>query len=179
MNGDPLPVEHGYPVRLVVPSWYGVASVKWLTEIDVIGAPFEGYFQTDRYVYEHEHDGQVIREAVRQQRVRSVIVTPSDGQEVQTGDVVVRGLAWSGAAPIAGVDVAVNGGPWRAATLIGERRLHSWQWWELHTQVDGDGPTTIRARATDLTGRTQPNEPQPNRLGYGANAIHTIRIHPR
>ena len=156
MNGDPLPVEHGYPVRLIVPSWYGVASVKWLTEIDVIDAPFEGYFQTDRYVYDYEDDGRAVREPVRHQRVRSVIVTPSDGQEVDAGDVVVRGLAWSGAAPIASVDVAVADGPWQPATLIGERRMHSWQWWELRTQVDGHESTTIRVRATDLAGRTQP-----------------------
>ncbi len=179
MNGDPLPVEHGYPVRLVVPSWYGVASVKWLTEIDVIDAPFEGFFQTDRYVYDYEDDGRAVREPVRHQRVRSVIVTPSDGQEVDAGDLVVRGLAWSGAAPIASVDVAVADGPWQPATLIGERRMHSWQWWELRTRVDGHESSTIRVRATDLAGRTQPNEPQRNRLGYGANAIQTITIQPR
>ena len=57
MNGEPLPVQHGYPLRLVVPGWYAVASVKWLTEIEVIGDTFDGFFQTDRYVYEWERDG--------------------------------------------------------------------------------------------------------------------------
>ena len=64
MNGEPLPVQHGYPLRLVVPGWYGVASVKWLTEIEVIDRPFEGYYQTDRYVYERERRRQWSREPV-------------------------------------------------------------------------------------------------------------------
>jgi hypothetical protein len=88
-------------------------------------------------------------------------------------------VAWSGAAPIAGVDVSVGDGPWQSAQLIGERRRHSWQWWELLTQVDGEGPTSVRARATDLAGRAQPDSPNWNRLGYGGNAIQTISVHVR
>jgi DMSO/TMAO reductase YedYZ molybdopterin-dependent catalytic subunit len=100
MNGELLlPVEHGYPLRLVVPSWYAVASVKWLTEIEVIGSPFEGFFQTERYVYETQPNGSTVREPVRLQNVRSVITEPSTGQDVTTGDLVIRGVAWSGAAP--------------------------------------------------------------------------------
>jgi DMSO/TMAO reductase YedYZ molybdopterin-dependent catalytic subunit len=57
MNGEPLPLEHGYPMRLIVPGWYAVASVKWLTEIEVIGSPFTGFFQAKRYIYETRRDG--------------------------------------------------------------------------------------------------------------------------
>jgi DMSO/TMAO reductase YedYZ molybdopterin-dependent catalytic subunit/rhodanese-related sulfurtransferase/glyoxylase-like metal-dependent hydrolase (beta-lactamase superfamily II) len=176
MNGEVLPLEHGRPVRLVVPGWYAVASVKWLTCIDVVGQPFEAYFQTDRYVYEWERDGGIVREPVRLQQVRALITEPADGATVPAGNVVVRGVAWSGAASIDRVDVSVGGDAWQRARLLGERRRHSWQWWELLTHCDARGACTIGARATDLAGRTQPKRPAWNRLGYGGNAIQTVTV---
>jgi DMSO/TMAO reductase YedYZ molybdopterin-dependent catalytic subunit len=176
MNGEPLPLEHGYPMRLIVPGWYAVASVKWLTEIEAIGSPFTGYFQAKRYVYETRRNGAVAREPVRLQQVRSVITQPSAGQEVAAGDLVVRGVAWSGAAPIDKVEVSIGTGPWQNARLIGQRHRHSWQWWELLTRIDSPGQTTLRARATDLAGRTQPERPHWNRLGYGGNAVHNVPL---
>jgi len=179
MNGEPLPLEHGYPLRLIVPSWYAVASVKWLTEIEVIGSPFEGFFQTERYVYETERNQITVREPVRLQNVRSIITEPADGQGVTAGDLVIRGVAWSGAAPIEKVEVSVGAGPWRVAGLIGQRRRHSWQWWETPVRLDRPGQTALRARATDLAGRTQPERPRWNRLGYGGNAVHTVALRVR
>jgi DMSO/TMAO reductase YedYZ molybdopterin-dependent catalytic subunit/rhodanese-related sulfurtransferase len=176
MNGEPLPLEHGYPLRLIVPGWYAVASVKWLTEIEAIGSPFTGFFQTKRYLYETQCNGTVACEPVRLQQVRSVITQPSTGQEVSAGDLVVRGVAWSGAAPIDKVEVSIGHGPWQSARLIGQRHSHSWQWWELLTHVDSPGETTLRARATDLAGRTQPERPRWNRLGYGGNAVQHVPL---
>ena len=176
MNGEPLPLQHGRPVRLIVPGWYSVASVKWLTEIEVIGHPFEAFFQTQRYIYEWERDGAVVREPVRLQRVRALIAEPTEGASVKAGELVVRGVAWSGAAPIERVDVSINEGPWQPARLVGEHRRHSWRWWELFTQRDVRGPSTVRARATDQAGNTQPEQPEWNRLGYGGNVIQTITI---
>jgi DMSO/TMAO reductase YedYZ molybdopterin-dependent catalytic subunit len=176
MNGEPLPLEHGYPLRLIVPGWYAVASVKWLTEIEAIGSPFTGFFQAKRYVYETQHNGSVAREPVRLQQVRSVITQPSAGQEVTAGDLLVRGVAWSGAAPIDIVEVSVGSGPWQNARLIGQQHRHSWRWWELLTRIDSPGETTLRARATDLAGRTQPGQPRWNRFGYGANAVQNIPL---
>jgi len=176
MNGEPLPLEHGYPMRLIVPGWYAVASVKWLTEIEIIGSPFTGFFQTRRYIYETQRNGNVEREPVRLQQVRSVITQPSAGQEVPAGDLVVRGVAWSGAAPVDKVEVSIGTGPWQNARLIGQRHRHSWQWWELPTRIDSPGQTTLRARATDLAGRTQPERPNWNRLGYGGNAVQDVPL---
>jgi DMSO/TMAO reductase YedYZ molybdopterin-dependent catalytic subunit len=176
MNGEPLPLEHGHPLRLIVPGWYAVASVKWLTEIEVIGSPFTGFFQAQRYVYETERDGGVAREPVRLQQVRSIITQPSAGQQLTVGDLAVRGVAWSGAAPIGKVEVSIGIGPWQNARLIGQRHRHSWQWWELLTRIDTPGETTLRARATDLAGRTQPERPHWNRLGYGANAVQNVPL---
>jgi DMSO/TMAO reductase YedYZ molybdopterin-dependent catalytic subunit len=179
MNGEPLPVQHGYPVRLVVPGWYAVTSVKWLTDIEVIDTAFEGYFQSERYFYEWEREGGVIREPVSLQRVRSLICEPAAGDDVECGDLTLRGVAWSGAAPIARVEVSVDGGPWVDARLIGGQARHRWQWWELVARVERPGEVVLRARATDCDGATQPDEAEWNRLGYGANAVHSVLIHAR
>jgi hypothetical protein len=72
--------------------------------------------------------------------------------------------------------VSIGDGAWQTARLIGGRHRHSWQWWELSTRVDAAGPTTVRARATDLAGRTQPPRPAWNRLGYGANAVQSVPV---
>ena len=176
MNGEPLPLQHGYPLRVIVPGWYAVTSVKWLAEIELTDRPFDGFFQVDRYVFEWESDQGTTIEPVRLQRVRSLITEPSEGAEVPLGDAVIRGVAWSGAAPIGSVDVSIDGQPWQAATLVGERRRHRWQWWELITRFTEPGPVTIRSRATDLAGRTQPERVEWNRLGYGGNAIQTVEV---
>jgi DMSO/TMAO reductase YedYZ molybdopterin-dependent catalytic subunit len=174
MNGEPLPIQHGFPLRLVVPGWYGVASVKWLTEIEVTDQPFEGHFQTEKYVYYWNRNGQETREPVMLQRVRALITEPAPGQEAGPGELVVRGVAWSGAGPIAKVEVSVNDGDWRDARLVGERKRHSWQWWELIARFDRPGEVTLRARATDMAGRTQPERAEWNKLGYGNNGIHQV-----
>ncbi len=176
MNGEPLPLQHGKPLRLIVPSWYAVASVKWLTGIEVIDEPFQGHYQTDKYWYEWQRDGRVVREPVTLQRVRSLITEPAPGQEIPPGDMTIRGVAWSGAALVKRVEVRVGGGDWQEARLIGERRRHSWQWWELITHAPRGSAVTIRARATDLADRMQPDCPEWNRHGYGNNAIHQVEV---
>ena len=176
MNGDPLPVQHGYPLRLIVPSWYGVASVKWLTEIELVDRPFEGPYQTDKYWYEWSRAGRIVREPVTLQRVRALITEPQPDQEIRSDELTVRGVAWSGAASIARVEVSVEDGHWHEARLVGDRKRHSWQWWELITGVPRPGTATLRARATDLAGRSQPEDAEWNRLGYGNNSIHEVQV---
>jgi DMSO/TMAO reductase YedYZ molybdopterin-dependent catalytic subunit len=176
MNGEPLPVQHGYPLRVIVPDWYAVASVKWLTEIEILDRPFVGHYQTDKYHYEWERAGQIVREPVTLQQVRALITDPAPSQDVPRGELAVRGVAWSGAAPIARVEVSVNGEAWQDARLIGERQRHRWQWWEMIIRVQDVGSFVVRARATDLAGRTQPDVAEWNRLGYGNNAIQGVPI---
>ena len=129
MNGQPLPARHGYPVRLVVPGWYAVASVKWLADIRVVEEPFQGFFQAARYVYERDRGGVSTSEPVRLQRVRALITRPGSGQELACGGLIVRGVAWSGAAPIERVEVSVAGGRWQKARLVGVAAAHGWQQW--------------------------------------------------
>ena len=176
MNGEPLPVKHGAPLRLVVPGWYAVASVKWLTGIRVASAAFDGYFQTGHYVYELPRGGTLVREPVRMQRVRALITEPRSGQRHSRDELTVCGVAWSGAAPIARVQVSVAGGAWQDARLTGESSAHGWQRWKYLARAVRPGETTLRARATDLAGHTQPEQPEWNRRGYGGNFIHEVRV---
>jgi DMSO/TMAO reductase YedYZ molybdopterin-dependent catalytic subunit len=170
MNGEPLPAEHGFPLRLVVPGWYGMASVKWLSEIEVVDRPFAGYFQVDRYVVENEPLSRV--------RVRALITEPPPNAIVPRGDLLIRGFAWSGRAPVTRVDVAV-GDRWADARLPDEPLRYAWRRWELTTRVDDVGPLVLRARATDASGDTQPDRPFWNRLGYGNNVVHSVRVDVR
>jgi DMSO/TMAO reductase YedYZ molybdopterin-dependent catalytic subunit len=176
MNGAPLPARHGFPLRLVVPGWYAVASVKWLTEIDVTDEPFTGFFQDEHYVFEWQRSDRLVREPVRLQRVRSLITEPADGSRLAAGDLTVSGLAWSGAAPVVRVAVAIGGDPWRDARLLDRERPSGWQRWSLTVPWTPAGATRIRARAFDAAGHAQPAEPEWNPRGYGGNFVHEITV---
>jgi DMSO/TMAO reductase YedYZ molybdopterin-dependent catalytic subunit len=156
-----------------------MASVKWLTEIDVISEPFRGHYQTGTYFFEWQRDGRMMREPLSLQRVRSIITEPEPDAEVEPGEMPIRGVAWSGGASIARVEVSIGGGLWLDAHLVGERKRHSWQGWELLARLEQRGSTMISARATDMAGRTQPDVAEWNRLGYGNNAIQTICVNVR
>lgn len=170
MDGAPLTPDHGAPVRLIVPGWYGMASVKWLARLDVLTTPFTGYFQTRRYVYETP-DGVV---PVSQALVKSMIVSPADGHRTER-DIVVRGWAWSGAGPITRVDVQVDDGPWMPADLGAP--LSRWAWTPFSCAVSlPAGAVQLRSRATDASGAMQPERIVWNTLGYGNNAIRRITV---
>jgi DMSO/TMAO reductase YedYZ molybdopterin-dependent catalytic subunit len=176
MNGEPLPARHGFPVRLVVPGWYAVASVKWLTDMEVTEEPFTGYFQDTHYVYEWQRDGRRVREPVRLQRVRALITAPASGHRLQAGDLHIGGVAWSGSAPITRVEVGVGNGPWQDARLVGEPEGYGWQRWELFVAGLPPGLALIRARAYDAAGHDQLTEPEWNSLGYGGNFVHEVAV---
>lgn len=175
MNGEPLPVQHGYPVRLIVPGWYGMAAVKWLTDVTVTDRAFAGPYQTGSYHYEWGRGGQLVLEPITLQRVRSLITEPLAGEQIDAGQLIIRGVAWSGAAPIARVEVSVGDRPWQAAQLLDTRSRYHWQRWKLITKVNR-GETTIKARAADLAGCIQPETADGNRWGYGNNAIQQVAI---
>ncbi len=175
MNGDPLPLDHGFPLRVIVPGWYAVASVKWLNEIEVTDVPFQGYFHSQRYYFAQLQGGDVTAEPVTRIRVRSLITHPAEGEAINPGHVAIRGLAWSGSAHVSRVDVSVAG-EWKEAHLQGSARPNSWRRWELMTRIEQLGEVKIRARAHDATGQVQPEQADWNRLGYGNNSIQTITV---
>lgn len=172
MAGEPLSVDHGAPTRLIVPGWYGMASVKWLARLEAITTPFTGYFQQQRYVY--DVDGTV--EPVRRARVKSMITSPIDGGSCARA-VTVHGWAWSGAGAIARVELAVNEAPiWTEAALGTPVSAYAWTPFEAELILPDAATATIWSRATDTAGNTQPARIRWNRLGYGNNGVRGIAV---
>ena len=131
MNGDVLPPEHGFPVRLVVPGWYGMAAVKWVTRIEAIAHSFSGFYQVERYIMAHPDQGETESTPLTKIATRSLITTPEDGATLPRGRHALRGLAWSGFAPVSHVEVSVDGGAtWSPATWTSEPARYAWRAWE-------------------------------------------------
>jgi len=164
MNGEPLPVDHGFPVRMVVPGLYGyVSACKWITEIELTRfADFDAYW--------------VPRGWAQQAPIKteSRIDTPRDGSKSKAGTVMVAGVAWAQHRGIAKVEVQIDGGPWAEATLAPTVSSDTWREWSYAWQATA-GSHTVRVRATDVTGQTQtstPAAPAPD----GATGWHAIRV---
>jgi DMSO/TMAO reductase YedYZ molybdopterin-dependent catalytic subunit len=173
MNGEPLRPEQGAPLRLFVPGWYAMATVKWLTGITVIEEAFRGYYQVDDYVY-HEADGSHV--PVTTMRPRAVITSLADGDVVGPGPVAIEGIAWSGTGCVEHVRVSVDGGAsWAAATLV-DREGDAPRPWRFLWTAPTPGGHEIVARAGDASGNEQPLEASWNALGYGNNAVQRIRV---
>jgi hypothetical protein len=119
-------------------------------------------------------EGRNEREPVTLLNVRALISLPVSGMQLPRGETAIRGVAWSGAERIARVEVSLNDDPWQEARLIGEGRAGVWQRWELLLPLDEAGALTVRARAIDAAGRTQPDHAEWNRLGYGNNSVHSV-----
>lgn len=177
MNGEPLPVEHGAPIRLLVPGWYGVASVKWLVEIRAQEKPFEGYFQKQRYIF--PNDG-AEPTPLRERGVRALITHPASGEVIPVGAIQVSGLTWSGNQPVQKVELSADGGQtWQIADLDAPGSPYSWQHWRAIWRADRPGDYTLKARATDADGRIQPESARWNLLGYGNNGIQSVTVQVR
>ncbi|HEV2121961.1 MAG TPA: sulfite oxidase [Chloroflexota bacterium] len=175
MNGAPLPRDHGAPLRLIVPDWYGMASVKWVLRVEALTEPFTGYYQANRYIYAYGGGEEVT--PVTTMRVKSIITAPLEGNTVPLGPFLVTGKAWSGEGEIVKVEVAVDGGDdWREARLLPADAEHSWRAWEFEWNVDAAGRRALRSRATDSTGNVQPHSGRWNKYGYGNNAVRTVIV---
>jgi DMSO/TMAO reductase YedYZ molybdopterin-dependent catalytic subunit len=171
MNGESLPIQHGYLLQLIVPGWYTMALVKWLTEIELIGDALAGHYQARAYFYENR---QTVRKPVRLREVRSLTTAPAADAELERGQLATKGVASLGAALIATFEVSLNGHRWQQARLVDEPNRHSWRWWELITRIEHRRAVTIRARATALVGGAQPEDATWNRLGHGNNSIQEV-----
>ena len=170
MNGEPLPAEHGGPVRAVVPGWYGMDSVKWLKQVVVSRERFEGFYQTRRY-YERRLDGPVAKGGpLHPMRVKSQIARPLGDDVVVYRPVHVLGAAWAGEAEIARVTVSFDGGRnWVDAELAPERAPYAWRLWSYNWNPAAEGRYEIVARARDSAGNEQPLERDPRIITPYAN----------
>jgi DMSO/TMAO reductase YedYZ molybdopterin-dependent catalytic subunit len=178
MNGRPLEPQHGAPLRLLVPGWYGMSSVKWLTRIEAVTEPFEGYQQSVSYRYQRDEDDP--GEGVSRIRVRALMIPPGHPdfltrrRFVDPGTVVVRGRAWSGAAPVERVELGVDG-EWSDAKLEPPVGDFAWRAWSAEWDAT-PGEHALSCRATDGDGNAQPVEPPWNYQGMGNNMVQVVSV---
>jgi DMSO/TMAO reductase YedYZ molybdopterin-dependent catalytic subunit len=179
MNGESLPLEHGYPLRALALGWTGANCVKWLYKISVLDRPYEGFFMDKVYRVFQKGEDSKSGEVVKDIDVKSIITEPLTAEELPAGIVPIRGAAYAGGAGIQGVEVSVDDGKtWHPANLIGPRETYAWRHWEFLWEAADKGEYTIMSRATDGNGNRQPENAHWNVLGYGNNGIreHAILV---
>lgn len=181
MNGQPLPPQHGFPLRLVVPGWYGMTNVKWLERITVVDQPFEGYQQDPGYRLRQtpEERGEPVSRMVP----RSLMVPPgipdfaTRDRLVEVGICTLRGRAWSGLGPIEAVEASADGGEsWSGARLGTPASEWSWVSWEWDWEPTEPGDYELCCRATDAAGNEQPLEAPWNLGGYANNEVQRVTV---
>jgi DMSO/TMAO reductase YedYZ molybdopterin-dependent catalytic subunit len=179
MNGAPLPPQHGAPLRLVVPGWYGMAHVKWLRRITVVAEPFDG-FQMRAYRLRDTPDEPGV--PLTRIEPRALLVPPgfpdfmSRRRVVKSGPVRIEGRAWSGWAPVTMVEVSIDGGDtWEPADLEPAEAVHGWARWTWTWQSEL-GSYVLSCRATDASGRTQPLSQRWSRGGFANNTIQRVPV---
>jgi DMSO/TMAO reductase YedYZ molybdopterin-dependent catalytic subunit len=178
MNGQPLLPQHGAPLRLVVPRWYGMASVKWLARIEAIDRAFEGVQQALSYHFRSAPGERGV--PCKLMRVNSLMVPPGNPdfytreRRMKPGRTEIRGRAWSGEGAIRRVEFAVDGA-WRDAELDPGQGAHAWRGW--HAAWDAAaGEHELACRATDTAGNVQPMEPIWDATGFGNNAVQRVQV---
>jgi DMSO/TMAO reductase YedYZ molybdopterin-dependent catalytic subunit len=182
MNGVPLPPQHGAPLRLVVPGWYGMAHVKWLRAVTVVDVPFTGF--QNEVAYRYRQDAGELGEPVTRMQPRALVRPPghpdfmSRVRGLAAGRCLLDGRAWSGYGPVTRVEVTTDGGGhWQAARLDpgGDGPPWAWRRWWYEWEAT-PGRHTVSARATDATGRTQPVTQPWNRGGFANNLAQRVDV---
>ena len=181
VNDVPLPPQHGFPLRLVVPGWYGMTSVKWLGRITLLDAPHDGYQMRHSYRLRNEEDEE--GELLSRIQLRSLMIPPgipeflTRARVVGAGACELEGRAWAGDAEIIGVDVSTDGGETWAEAELGDDSLGRWAWrrWRLTWDAE-PGEYELCCRARDSAGRSQPLEPPWNVGGYANNAVQRVPV---
>jgi DMSO/TMAO reductase YedYZ molybdopterin-dependent catalytic subunit len=172
MNGCDLPLDHGHPVRAIVPGHYGMASVKWLTHIHAVREPFRGYWQTSDYGYWDYLDGKPVRRALGEMKLKAEIVRPRVYETLRPNqNYEIFGVAWAGDAAVTRIAVSTDGGQsWADGEFLDPIERHAWRRWKFdwHTPKQS-GHYTLLARAEDAVGNVQPDA---HDLNFGAYVIN-------
>ncbi|MGV9873810.1 sulfite oxidase [Streptomyces cellulosae] len=179
MNGEPLPPDHGHPVRVLVPSWVGIASIKWVGDIEVSAQPLFSPWNTTFYRLfgpGHPEGGSA---PLTRQTLKSAFELARGATFPVGRGQVLTGRSWSGAGPVDRVDVSTDGGAsWRQARLLERPRPDTWTRWSVTWKPRTRGATRLLARATDTAGRTQPDVSVHNTQGYLFDAVvrHEVTV---
>jgi len=181
MNGGPLPPQHGFPLRLVVPGWYGMTNVKWLSRITLLDEPFAGYQNARGYRFRRDPDEEGT--AVTRMAVRSLMVPPgipdfaTRRRFAEATAHAIEGRAWSGSGAVESVEVSDDGGAtWHAAAVEEAAGPHAWQRWTFAWRPRAAGEYELCCRATDSAGDRQPADPPWNLGGYANNAVQRVPV---
>ena len=180
INGQLLPPQHGFPLRLLVPGWYGMTNVKWLAGITVLDRPFEGMQQLMSYRLRQEasEDGVPLTRMLPRALLAppGIADFPTRSRTVAAGPCPLEGRAWSGWGPISAVEVSTDGGrTWREARLEHDDSPWAWCLWSLDWEATPGGHE-LRCRARDAAGNSQPDEPAWNLGGYANNAVQRVAV---
>ncbi|MFD7977178.1 sulfite oxidase [Streptomyces sp. NPDC059071] len=179
MNGEPLPYDHGFPVRLVVPSWVGIASIKWLGDIQVSRTPLSSPWSTDYYRLfgaAHPPGGSA---PLTLQTLKSVYELPFGATLEADTTHRLDGRAWSAHASVRKVEVSTDGGAhWRLARIVDRPAPHRWVRWTTLWRPRDTGPATLLSRVTDAAGNVQPERAVHNTQGYLFDAVvrHPVTV---
>ena len=182
MNDVDLPLEHGFPLRAIVPGWYAMASIKWLQRIIVTDRPFNGYYQTLDYAFWKRRGDVAELVPLSEMQIKAEIARPSDGETVPANsNVRVHGAAWTSNGKVIKVEISGDGGKtWNEAKLVGESEPNAWRLWEFNWKTPArSGKATLIVRATDSNGRTQPTEHDPDCGTYMINHLLPIEVEIR
>jgi DMSO/TMAO reductase YedYZ molybdopterin-dependent catalytic subunit len=184
MNGMPLPIYHGYPLRTLVPGWGGSASVKWLININVSEKEYEGFYMVDKYRFPKfpVEPGRKVApkemHVLTELDVKSIITKPLDGAKMPLGEITINGYAWTGEAEIKAVEVSTDfGRTWHKAKIIRKGGLYAWDFWEYRWRSERPGSYPLMSRAADSKGRMQPSYQHWNQDGYLYNVIDKVWVH--
>jgi sulfane dehydrogenase subunit SoxC len=184
MNGRALEPQHGFPLRLIIPGWYGMAHVKWLRRITALSEPFTGY--QNAVAYRYSQDRGETGEPVTLMRVRALLLPPgipdflTRMRLLERGPVSLSGRAWSGRAPITRVEVSTDGGIcWADAELEPAEHPHAWQAWRYTWDASTPGVYELLCRATDAAGAVQPVAQAWTARGMGNNMAQRVRVQVR
>jgi DMSO/TMAO reductase YedYZ molybdopterin-dependent catalytic subunit len=164
LNGQPLPAEQGFPLRLILPGWYGMTQIKWLGRIQVLDRRYEGQHMTRNYLAVRSYDtpdGPLwLDTSISKTNMKSVVARMTRRKVADGYEYRITGPAWGGQVPIARVDVQIDDGPWQPTTLEASRGQYAWRLWSLSVKDLAPGKHTVVSRATDANGRTQPSPEQ-------------------
>jgi DMSO/TMAO reductase YedYZ molybdopterin-dependent catalytic subunit len=179
MNGEPLPLKHGFPLRALALGWTGANCVKWLEKITVLDDPYEGFYMDQVYRIHQPGEDPKSGEQVTGINVKSVITQPDHDAVLVPGAITIMGAAYAGETDVEKVGVSTDDGEsWHAATFIGPHEPFAWRHWQCVWHASQPGSYTILSRATDSNGEKQPMQATWNKLGYNNNGVmeHGVRV---